>query len=277
MTFSSPHVATGLGGNAFVGAGRNLGAWPDSIRNSRTTRYSVQRRLPTNTGSVTTTLPLLAPITIPSYYNHPWYHGYWNHHWGYPGYGWGYGVGFGLGYGVGFGLSAGYPLGWGYGGWGLGSPYYMSGYMPYTNPYWTGVGVATTIRSPSRWPLPVRRRPRRRRPMRSMPRWPASRRAIMPTRCRWSIRRLPNSRPTRRCMNSAALALFALGNYAEAASTIHSVLAIGPGWDWTTMSGLYPGPDPYTAQLRALERYVELNPRKADGQFLLAYHYMTGR
>jgi hypothetical protein len=67
-----------------------------------------------------------------------------------------------------------------------------------------------------------------------------------------------------------------LQEYPQAAATIHSVLAVGPGWDWTTMSGLYAGPEAYTAQLRALENYVELNPDKADGQFLLAYHYMTG-
>jgi hypothetical protein len=73
-----------------------------------------------------------------------------------------------------------------------------------------------------------------------------------------------------------ALVLFAMGDFAQAAATIHSVLAVGPGWDWTTLSGMYANPNAYTAQLRALENYVELNPDKADGRFLLAYHYMTG-
>jgi tetratricopeptide (TPR) repeat protein len=71
-----------------------------------------------------------------------------------------------------------------------------------------------------------------------------------------------------------ALVLFALADYPRAAATIHSVLAIGPGWDWTTMAGLYSGPDAYTEQLRALENFVQLNPNQADAEFLLAYHYM---
>ncbi|MCA9055317.1 MAG: tetratricopeptide repeat protein, partial [Planctomycetaceae bacterium] len=36
-----------------------------------------------------------------------------------------------------------------------------------------------------------------------------------------------------------ALVLFAQGNFKEAAATIHAVLAVGPGWDWTTMTSVY--------------------------------------
>ena len=52
-----------------------------------------------------------------------------------------------------------------------------------------------------------------------------------------------------------ALCLFALGRYDEAAATLYAVLAVGPGWDWTTLIGLYPDVSVYTAQLRALEDY----------------------
>jgi len=72
-----------------------------------------------------------------------------------------------------------------------------------------------------------------------------------------------------------ALCLFALGQFKDAAATIHAVLAAGPGMDWTTMISLYSNPDTYTTQLRALEDAVRSNPQSADVRFLLAYHYIT--
>jgi len=72
-----------------------------------------------------------------------------------------------------------------------------------------------------------------------------------------------------------ALVLFAQGNYQQAAATIHSVLAIGPGWDWTTMAGMYSNIGLYTDQLRALEAAARTNPQDGAQHFLLAYHYMT--
>jgi len=72
-----------------------------------------------------------------------------------------------------------------------------------------------------------------------------------------------------------ALTLFASGKYHDAAVTIHTVLAVGPGWDWTTLIRMYPNVDTYTAQLRALESAVNTNPKSADLHFLLAYHYVT--
>ncbi|HEX6985756.1 MAG TPA: tetratricopeptide repeat protein, partial [Planctomycetaceae bacterium] len=71
------------------------------------------------------------------------------------------------------------------------------------------------------------------------------------------------------------LVLFTLGRYHEAAAPVHAVLAVGPGWDWTTMVGLYPSVDVYTAQLRALEQYVRRHANEAAARFLLAYHYIT--
>ena len=50
-----------------------------------------------------------------------------------------------------------------------------------------------------------------------------------------------------------ALVLFAVGKYDLAAGPLYAVLSVGPGWDWTTLAGLYPSIDVYTAQLRKLE------------------------
>ena len=72
-----------------------------------------------------------------------------------------------------------------------------------------------------------------------------------------------------------ALVLFALGNYQDAAATLYAVLSAGPGWDWTTMSGLYPSVEQYTEQLRALETYQKENPNVPAAQLVLAYHYLT--
>lgn len=71
------------------------------------------------------------------------------------------------------------------------------------------------------------------------------------------------------------LVLFALKKYPESSAAIYAILAAGPGWDWTTMISLYPGIDPYTEQLRALEQFTKANPQSPDANFLLAYHYQT--
>jgi tetratricopeptide (TPR) repeat protein len=72
-----------------------------------------------------------------------------------------------------------------------------------------------------------------------------------------------------------SLVLFALGRYAESAATIHPVLDVGPGWDWKTLSSLYPSTDVYTEQLRALEAARNKDQKAADLHFLLGYHYLT--
>jgi tetratricopeptide (TPR) repeat protein len=72
-----------------------------------------------------------------------------------------------------------------------------------------------------------------------------------------------------------ALVLFAKGDYQQAAAVLHSVLAVGPGWDWTTMSRLYTDASVYTGQLRALEAFIRANPQDAAARFVLAYHYIT--
>ncbi len=72
-----------------------------------------------------------------------------------------------------------------------------------------------------------------------------------------------------------ALCLFALKDYRSAAAALYAVLAAGPGWDWTTVSNMYPSTSAYTAQLRALEAYSEKNPNATDARFVLAYQYLV--
>jgi tetratricopeptide (TPR) repeat protein len=72
-----------------------------------------------------------------------------------------------------------------------------------------------------------------------------------------------------------ALALFAHGNYEEAASVLYAVLSVGPGWNWATLIGLYPDPNVYTQQLRELENYRTAHLNQPAARFVLAYHYIT--
>ena len=72
-----------------------------------------------------------------------------------------------------------------------------------------------------------------------------------------------------------ALCQFAQGKYKDAAATLHSLLAAGPGWNWNTLSSLYAPAQIYTKQLRTLEQFVRGNPSDAAGHFVLAYHYLV--
>jgi tetratricopeptide (TPR) repeat protein len=71
-----------------------------------------------------------------------------------------------------------------------------------------------------------------------------------------------------------ALVLFAQGKYEQAAAPLYAVLSVGPGWDWTTLSGMYPDVETYTRQLRNLEAYLKTNPKSAQARFVLAYQYL---
>ena len=72
-----------------------------------------------------------------------------------------------------------------------------------------------------------------------------------------------------------ALCLFALKQYDQSAGTLYAVLSAGPGWDWTTLIGLYPSVDVYTAQVHALEDFRNEHLESAQPRFVLAYHYLT--
>jgi tetratricopeptide (TPR) repeat protein len=73
----------------------------------------------------------------------------------------------------------------------------------------------------------------------------------------------------------SALCMFALGDYTKAAAVLNNLLAVAPGMDWTTLSGLYGNVDEYTKQLRALEAYCKQKPNDAAARFVLAYHYLV--
>lgn len=248
----------------------------------------------------------------PSYFYHPWYHG----PWGGSAFGWGWGfgpgvafglggAGFGLGYGWGYGGGYygpygpygywGRPLGWGFGGWGLGTIAYSSGYYPYYNPYYTPVVNQYTVYNYSN-PIPVAAQasPNQTGGLTATPDdggpapTPENYNPVMEA-ARESFRRgdyaaalasvdavLAKDQSDAVMHEFRALCLFARRDYRQAAAVVHSVLAVGPGWDWTTMSSLYPDPSVYTDQLRALEDYIHTNPKAADAHFLLGYHYLIG-
>jgi tetratricopeptide (TPR) repeat protein len=72
-----------------------------------------------------------------------------------------------------------------------------------------------------------------------------------------------------------ALCMFATGDYTGAAAVLNNLLAVAPGMDWTTLSGLYGNVDAYTAQLRALETHCKQTPSDAAAHFVLAYQYLV--
>src|SRR5262249_34431374 len=71
--------------------------------------------------------------------------------------------------------------------------------------------------------------------------------------------------------------LFAREEYQPAAAALYAVLAVSPGWDWTTLSSLYGDQEEFPRQLRGLEAAGRQNPNSAVLAFLRGYHYTTGR
>lgn len=217
------------------------------------------------------------PNYLPSYnYHTNCYHGYWNLYYGnnFGGYGWNSGYPYGSYYYL--------PYFWGLGGWGLGSMVYGCGYVNYYNPYY--VMTPTTIVYNYAQPIPVA--------------YNAQIVAVDPNQGTTTEQALNsaiaafkqnnydqaldivnkgiNQHPDDAVLHEfRGLVLFAKGDYQQAAATVHSVLAVGPGWNWTTLSGMYADVNLYTMQLRALEATVKANPDNAAARFLLAYHYMS--
>ena len=72
----------------------------------------------------------------------------------------------------------------------------------------------------------------------------------------------------------AMLGLFAMGEYRGAAMEAHAVAAMGGIPDWPTLYGFYENVQPYTQQLRKLEKFVGQHPAAAEGRFLLGFQYM---
>lgn len=200
--------------------------------------------------------------------------------------GWGWGLGNGYsGYGGGYGGYGGYgyrPLGWGMGGWGLGSLYYNSGYLGYANPYYID-SYGSYGNYNYAQPIPVS--------------YNSS--VVIADNDPNSAGEVLNNAVAAFQQNDydaaldiinkgiaqypddavlhefRSLVLFARQDYQQSAATIHSVLAVGPGWDWTTLSSMYSSVPVYTEQLRTLEAFTKSNPQDAASRFLLAYHYMS--
>ncbi|MGO9114795.1 MAG: tetratricopeptide repeat protein [Thermoguttaceae bacterium] len=199
------------------------------------------------------------------WYHGDW-HGNWNNSWNYGPVGW-----WGAGYWAGDALSA-IPWSW--------------GYWPYYNPYYGGSFVAGSAFDYSQ-PIVVAQAPVApagapaglTAEQQATPLFDAARNAFMQgdyktalAQVDQAIAQVPNDTVLH---EFRGLALFALGRYKEAAAADYAVLSAGPGWDWTTLSALYPNVEVYTAQLRALEQYAKSHPATSDAKFLLAENYLT--
>lgn len=221
----------------------------------------------------------------PAYHNHSqYYHGHWHggsspwaNNYGYGGYGWnGYGPHHHHHHHVGY-----QPYYWGLGGWGLGSLIYGSGYQSYYNPY--------CVSSPAlcynyAQPIPVAYNQDALVSDQAIANTGANTLDSAVAAFKQNnydaaldlVNKGISETPTDSVLHEfRSLVLFAKGDYQQSAATIHSVLAVGPGWDWTTLSGLYTDVGIYTNQLRALEAATKQNPGDAAQHFLLGYHYMS--
>jgi tetratricopeptide (TPR) repeat protein len=200
---------------------------------------------------------------------HPdWYHGHWNDHWNHPWNHWPaawWGAGFiaGLGYGT-----IATPWAW--------------GYWPYYNPY-----VGEPVLAEGAWidysqPLAMAGPG----PGESNSQAAADQVTEALDAARAAFLQADYSGALADCDKAVALdptgtmshefralCLFALHRYDEAAGAVYAVLSQGPGWDWTTLSSIYPDVAAYTDQLRGLEEFVAANRNDAAARFLLAYHY----
>ncbi len=200
-----------------------------------------------------------------------WYHGNWNGNWN-------------------NGWNNYQPLGWWAGGYWAGAAIsaipWSWGYYPYYNPYYGGSYAAGSSFDYSQ-PIVVAQAPVAppgapaglTAEQQAPPLFDAARTAFMQgdyatalAQADQAIALVPNDTVLH---EFRGLALFALGRYKEAAAADYSVLSTGPGWDWTTLSALYPNVEVYTAQLRALEQYAKSHPAASDGKFLLAENYLT--
>ena len=205
-------------------------------------------------------------------YHNGWVNGYWHgNNWG----GWGYGMGLGMGLG----------MGWGLAGWGYGSALYNNwGYWPYSNPYSVAVVPNYTVPYDYSQPINTDTAPAQ------DPGTDATTQTAMGVLDQardafknenftqalqlvdQAIQQVPND-PT--LHQFRGVTLFALQRYTEAATALYAVLSVSPGWDWTTLIGLYANPDTFTTQLRALETATKQPSAGAAERFVLAYLYLT--
>jgi tetratricopeptide (TPR) repeat protein len=191
------------------------------------------------------------------------------------------------------------PISWGLGAWALGSTMYSSGYAGYSNPYYSGdtstaadydysqpITVINQQLDPSLTAAPDQTfvagsdAPPTPEVEEGTTHTDLARAAFMEgdydramRELDVAIKALPNDAALH---EFRALVFFAMRDYQQAAAVLYAVLSAGPGWDWTTLSGMYASIATYTAQLRELEQFVRLNPDAADARFVLAYQYLAG-
>jgi len=210
-----------------------------------------------------------------SAYRAGWVNGYWSGH--YPGWGWGFGNSV-LGWGVGIGIAA----------WGIGSLFNSWGYSSFANPHYipmiapasnTTVVVQQPIVYDYSQPLDLASQPQQAQIEQSNSAIDLARNAFRSgdftgalASVEVALKQTPNDPNLH---EFRALCLFALGRYEEAAVPMYTVLSAGPGWDWTTVAGLYSNVDAYTRQLRELEAYCKAHDNAASARFLLASLYLT--
>jgi len=225
--------------------------------------------------------------------DHPWHddwhHGAWHGHW----------HGYDHGYWDAWAdrSASGRPAIWGTPAWGVGALIYNCGYIPYYNPFYTApivIGGGTTVNYSRPLEIvhyvvpdadvgpPGSESPKQHIGAR------VSDEAIQQFKEAREAFRAGNYSESLVLVNGAlskmpkdpvlhefrALVCFAQKKYGESATTIYAVLAVGPGWNWTTMVGVYSSIDLYTTHLRALEAIAKEDPKSPDAHFLLAYHYM---
>jgi tetratricopeptide (TPR) repeat protein len=217
-------------------------------------------------------------------YHAGWLNGYWHGYHANNNWGWGR-----FGAGAAIGVAA----------WALGSAYWNWGYAPYANPYYYAEPVAQPIvieqvsaeGVPQSYSVPAlaydysqpinteSSPPPAEVADPAVAKFTAAREAFQSgdyanalQLTDQALKVLPNDATLH---EFRALVLFAAGKYDLAAGPLYAVLSVGPGWDWTTLAGLYPNIDVYTEQLRKLEAFVVANLGSPAGHFVLAYHYMT--
>ncbi|MGQ0633888.1 MAG: tetratricopeptide repeat protein, partial [Planctomycetaceae bacterium] len=183
------------------------------------------------------------------------------------------------------------PIAWGLGAWALGSVIFDSGYASYSNPYYASTTVISSPVYDYSQPIQVVAEQPVATDAGAQP-------AALPPEVQTGTAHVQTAQDAFRqgdyatAMKEIELALaqlpkdaalhefrglvqFAMQKYSDAAGTLYAVLSAGPGWDWTTLSSMYPSVDVYTQQLRALEDFVKSHPDSADARFVLAYHYIT--
>jgi tetratricopeptide (TPR) repeat protein len=190
------------------------------------------------------------------HHHNNWHHGHWDNHHHHP-----------VAIGVGI-----------WGAWSVGTRIYSSGYYSYSNPYYVESTVVEQVPAVN-YSVPIDPSLTTNDSGQGMSEFDIAiaefkngnfPKALELTNI--ALKAIPNDPAIH---EFRALVLFSMGNYTESASAIYSLLSVGPGWDWKTMSSLYSETAIYTQQLRALENYCRENKKDPASRFLLAYHYIT--